>query len=125
MHTKSHSTVGYGWRLINSAIAGAVSGCRETIEKEGGRTLLWRAATDSWRTAAIGACLGAAASAKESEDPLFVMLKGGLIGGAVGLGAGILWNLRAPTGTALKSAMQNVNVLRDERWLERNPINYA
>jgi hypothetical protein len=50
---------------------------------------------------------------------------GGLVGSALGFGGGVAWASRGFTGTAARHAIRGVNNVRDARWLERNPIDYA
>jgi len=46
-------------------------------------------------------------------------------GGAIGFGLGIAWNCRHLTASIADGALRNVGKVRDERWLERHPIDYA
>ena len=50
---------------------------------------------------------------------------GGLVGCAIGFTGGVAWCTRAQTSAAARTALQNVQALRDARWLEKNPIAYA
>ena len=50
---------------------------------------------------------------------------GGLVGSAVALGGGAAWASRRFTGMAARRAMRGVNNVRDARWLEKHPIDYA
>ena len=50
---------------------------------------------------------------------------GGLVGSAIGFGGGVAWASRDFTGAAARSAIRKVNTVRDARWLEKNPIDYA
>jgi hypothetical protein len=49
----------------------------------------------------------------------------GLVGSALGFGGGAAWASRRFTGMAARRAIRGVNNVRDARWLERNPIDYA
>jgi hypothetical protein len=49
----------------------------------------------------------------------------GLLGGAVGFGAGIVWENRNLVASAARGALRNIDKVRDEHWLEKNPIDYA
>jgi hypothetical protein len=53
------------------------------------------------------------------------MLFFGLLGGAFGLGAGLLWQSRRITANAARGALRNVHEVRDEHWVEKHPIAYA
>ncbi|HET7891723.1 MAG TPA: hypothetical protein VFL34_09365 [Candidatus Sulfotelmatobacter sp.] len=49
----------------------------------------------------------------------------GLIGGAIGFGAGVLWENRQFTASVASGAWKKINQARDEHWFEKNPIDYA
>jgi hypothetical protein len=50
---------------------------------------------------------------------------GGLVGCAIGFGGGVAWASRDFTGAAARSVIHRVNAVREARWLEKNPIDYA
>jgi hypothetical protein len=52
-------------------------------------------------------------------------LTSGLIGGLIGLTAGIVWETRFLAASAAGGALDHVSKVRDEHWLEQNPIDYA
>jgi len=120
------SEVKYGRRILDSGLDGVRSG-REAFLS--GRPLtptvsesLRRAA----RPAALGVCLGALASYGgnhgRSAGRVFTL---SLLGGVIGLGAGVIWQNRRLTASALSVAWRNMGSVRDEHWLERHPIDYA
>lgn len=79
-----------------------------------------------WATTAIGAAIGAwSASRQRSRGSGYNLAMSGLIGGAFGFGCGMAWASRSVTGTAARSAIREINTVRDMRWLEKNPIDYA
>jgi len=49
----------------------------------------------------------------------------GLLGGAIGLGARIVWENRRLAASVARGALRNIERVRDEHWLERHPIDYA
>jgi hypothetical protein len=49
----------------------------------------------------------------------------GLFGGLVGLAAGVVWDTRLLAASAAGGALARIEKVRDEHWLERNPIDYA
>jgi len=49
----------------------------------------------------------------------------GFLGGAIGFGAGLLWESRLLTASVACGALRNIDRVRDEHWLERHPIDYA
>jgi hypothetical protein len=50
---------------------------------------------------------------------------GGLVGCAVGFTGGVAWGTRAQASAAARTALHDVQVVRDARWLEKNPVAYA
>jgi len=48
-----------------------------------------------------------------------------LLGCAIGLGAGFAWNSRHLSASVAENALKNIGKVRDERWLTKNPVNYA
>ncbi|MBZ5586070.1 MAG: hypothetical protein LAQ30_28545 [Acidobacteriia bacterium] len=79
-----------------------------------------------WTTTVIGAAVGMlstrAAGGRRSASNLAM---GGLLGSIVGCGAGVAWTSRRFTWTAAHHAVGLVNRVRDARWLEKHPIDYA
>jgi hypothetical protein len=49
----------------------------------------------------------------------------GLLGGAIGLTTGIAWKSRHLSASVAGRAWKNMGKVRDERWLDKHPINYA
>ncbi|MGA8489625.1 MAG: hypothetical protein WB711_04335 [Terriglobales bacterium] len=49
----------------------------------------------------------------------------GLLGGAIGLAAGIAWESRSLTASAASGALKSIGKIRDEHWLAKHPIDYA
>jgi len=47
------------------------------------------------------------------------------LGGALGFGAGLTWRTRRLTASMSHGALKKMNSVRDERWFEKHPINYA
>ena len=79
-----------------------------------------------WMLAAIGTALGLltislAGKRKSASRTAW----GGLVGGALGIGAGLVWASRGLVGHAARTATRRVNATRDARWLQTHPIDYA
>lgn len=49
----------------------------------------------------------------------------GVVGSAIGFVAGFAWKTRDLTESMAHSAFKQMNVVRDEHWLDRHPIDYA
>ena len=126
IHPAITTNVAFGKRLVDSSIEGASSGSRRALEEEPLTDVIRRAMREAGMPAAIGACVGAAASLWKGDGraPRNAVL-GGLVGAALGFSAGILWGSRNLTGAMVKGAVASVNATRDQHWLERHPIDYA
>ena len=79
-----------------------------------------------WTPAAIGATMGMlttrlAGKPKSRSRTAW----GALLGGVLGLGAGLAWASRGSIGHAARTATRRVNAVRDTHWLETHPIDYA
>ena len=80
----------------------------------------------AWAPAAIGAVVGATtASLTKNRRSGYGVAVGGLVGSVVGLGCGVAWASRGFTGALARGAIRKMNTVRDARWLEKNPIDYA
>jgi len=49
----------------------------------------------------------------------------GLLGGAIGFGAGVVWQDRCLAASVARGALRNIGRVRDQHWLDRHPIDYA
>jgi len=49
----------------------------------------------------------------------------GAVGSVIGLGAAVAWYSRHFTARAARNAARRIGLTADQRWLEKNPINYA
>jgi len=104
--------------LIHAGMDGAVTAEKTTVvPQQLIRSVL--AAT------AIGAGVGAATATLNKKRSGYELAAKSLIGAAVGLGCGLAWASRGLTGSMARGAMRKINVVRDARWLEKNPIDYA
>jgi hypothetical protein len=48
-----------------------------------------------------------------------------LLGGLIGLGAGMVWEDRLLIASTASGALKNIGKARDEHWLATHPIDYA
>ena len=79
-----------------------------------------------WTPAAIGTTLGVlttrlAGKRKSASRTAW----GGVVGGVLGISAGLAWASRGLIGHAARTATRRVNATRDAHWLETHPIDYA
>ncbi|MGA2353578.1 MAG: hypothetical protein ABSG02_03720 [Terriglobales bacterium] len=119
----SKSNAEYGRRLVLSGIKGARSAHEEFSDS------LAPDLADSLRSAlapaVLGACIGVLGGSPTREKSVGRALMFGLLGGAIGLGAGLAWESRRLTARVVDGALRNIGRVRDEQWLIKNPINYA
>jgi hypothetical protein len=116
------SDVNYIKRLTEAVLDGITSPPRAAADRAFGPILT----TALWTTAAIGAAIGAlSVSLNRRRTSGYRVAAGGLLGSALGLGAGVAWTSRDFTGAVARNTLKKVNNVRDARWLEKNPIDYA
>lgn len=122
----SKSEVEYGRRVLNSGLEGVRSG-QETFLHGRAVTPFFR---ESFRKAlvpaALGTCVGIlAACPRHGHHSERRFLISSLLGGLIGLTAGVVWECRFLAATAAGGALARIEEVRDEHWLEKNPIDYA
>jgi hypothetical protein len=122
----SKSEVEYGRRVLNSGLEGVRSG-REAFLNGRPLTPFFRESfRKALKPAALGACVGLLTSCPgRQRRSVAQVLASGLLGGLIGLGAGLVWEGRFLAGSAASSALKNIDKVRDEHWLEKHPIDYA
>ncbi len=122
----SQSSVEYGRKLVDSAVAGARSGENEFLKEELLTPYLSEAARQAIGPAMIGACLGAVGGYLQSgQRSKSRGLAFGLLGAVIGFGTGMIWDSRDFTASVASGAWKNIRRTRDEHWFEKNPIDYA
>ena len=122
----SKSSVDYGQRLVNSALEGAHEGEDEFLKDESLAPYLSESARHAFAPAVVGALLGALGGSmgNRRRSPARA-LAFGVLGGAIGFGAGVIWENREFTASVASGAWKKISQTRDEHWLEKNPIDYA
>jgi len=122
----SKSNLDYGRKLVDSALEGARAGEGEFLKEESLGAFLCGSSRQALAPAAIGACLGALggylATGRRSKTRAVVCA---LLGGAVAFGAGVFWQSRQLTASVASNSWKSIGKIRDEHWLEKNPIDYA
>lgn len=121
------SNLNYGKNLVGSSVEGARSAGRMMSEGECVGSVLAKSARDSWQVVAIGVGLGVLCGllTTRRKSSAGKVLACSVVGGIVGLGAGMAWETRQLTGDMARGAIRNAKVVRDAHWLERHPIDYA
>jgi hypothetical protein len=122
----SKSEAEYGRKILNSGIEGIHSGEQEFLQGTSLTPFLNGSAREALKPAVLGVCLGVMASRFGNErSSIGRALLLGLVGGAVGFGAGFVWETRRLTASAARGALRNTHRVRDEHWVEKHPIAYA
>ena len=124
--TWSRSEVEYGRKILNSGMEGARSGQKAFLSGRPLIPFLSQSVRNAWKPAAIAAGIGVLGSCSGSQrNSIGRALSFGLLGGVVGFGAGVVWQNRRLVTSATRCALRNIDKVRDEHWLEKNPIDYA
>ncbi len=125
-HNWSKSEFEYGRKVLHSALEGGRRGGEAFLEGRSLTPFLSEGVRHALKPAAVGACIGLLGSYPGDHRSSFPRaLAFGLVGWAIGLGAGVAWKTRGLTESVATNAVRNIGKLRDEHWLERHPIDYA
>ena len=115
--TKSNTR--YVMDLIHAGADGAASARRAA-----GAPPVFNRST--WVPAAVGAAAGVAtATLANRRRSNYGLAVAGLVGAAFGFGCGMAWASRTVLKAIARDAARNISTVRDARWLEKNPIDYA
>lgn len=122
----SKSSADYGSKLVDSAVEGARTGEGKFLKQEPLVPFLNESARRALTPAVVGAFLGALHGyLEDGRRSTSRALADGLLGGAIGFGAGMIWENRDLTASVVGSAWESIGKVRDEHWFEKNPIDYA
>jgi hypothetical protein len=120
------SNFGYGRELVRSGVDGAKSAGKASLEGQSVGSVLADSALQSWKHVAVGVAAGAVVGKLAgSRRPVRNAAIMGVCGGVLGFLAGMAWGTREVTGDIFHGVRRNVGAVRDSRWLEKNPIDYA
>jgi hypothetical protein len=128
MHVRewSHSNLEYGRKLVSSGLQGARKAEQEFLHGKPLGPVLSDSACTALIPAAIGACVAAlgcrSANGHRSATRAVAF---SVLGSVVGFAAGMAWGTRRLTSSVAAGARTRVEAVRDEHWLEANPIDYA
>lgn len=115
----------YGRKLVNAGISGIRSGYQD-FDPALASALVASSAEESLKLALTGACLGlvpAVLLARRSRTANSIVF--GTLGSVLGFVVGFSWKTRPLTSKLAHSAFHEVRRVKDEHWLETNPIDYA
>jgi hypothetical protein len=122
----SKANVDYGRRLLDSGIEGARSGQEAFLKGQSLTPFLSESVRSALMPAAVGAGIGVLSSyTAYRQKSITRALTFSLLGGAVGLGACLVWDNRRLTASVAESALRSIGKVRDEHWLAKHPIDYA
>jgi hypothetical protein len=122
----SKSEVEYGRKVLDSGLDGARSGREAFLDGRSLTPFLSESVRNALKPAALGACLGVLSGFPGNRRRSVARVLGlGLLGGAIGFGAGVVWENRRLAASVARGALRNIDRVRDEHWLERHPIDYA
>ncbi len=122
----SKANADYSRKLFVSGVEGARSGRATFLHGEALTPYLGESVRRALKPAALGAYLGVLGSYPGSrQKSVGRALVFGLLGGAIGLGAGFAWESRRLTASAAGGALRNIGKVRDEHWWAKHPIDYA
>ena len=116
----------YGRKLVNAGFHGIRAGKPAALNGQP----LFELAAESAGTVVSMAAAGASVALVAS----YLMQKRGraahtwmygAVGSALGFVAGVGWKSRKIASSLTHAAMKEVNVVRDQHWLEKHPIDYA
>ena len=118
--------VRYGQTLVKSGVSGLRSGQEAHLNGQPLSAALSESARASLSLATIGACAGLLRfylSGRRGRIPKSIAC--GVAGSAIGFCAAFVWETRNLTASMGRSARKQMGAVRDQRWLERHPIDYA
>jgi len=119
------SSLDYARKLIDSGLQGAGYGRERFFDTEPLAPFVNHSARRALQGAAVGACIGLLGSRLNRNGKSSRAMAYGALGGAIGFGIGLAWGTRRFTSSVAHGVLDNVNTVRDEHWLEKNPIDYA
>lgn len=119
------SDVQYRQRLLLSAMEGLKSGKAAFLNDRPVSSYLNQCARESFSPAMIAASVGALIACSRVRHKSAKAATLGMIGCAIGFGAAFVWKSRRLGASMARSAWEQLGRTSDQRWLERNPIDYA
>ena len=114
-------TTSYARKLANAGSSGVHSGWK-AFTGPALSMLVRDSAQDSVKLAAVGACIGLLFSYLMHRPHRFA---NAITFASLGLCAGIAWKTRTVSSSVACSALKEIDRVRNEHWLEMNPIDYA
>ena len=121
----SKTNLGYTRALVHSGLSGMRRGRDSELDGQPLSALLTRSARTGLNLALIGACAGVLAFYLSGRRRIARTVACGVAGSALGFVAGFVWKTRHLTASMGRSAFKEMGVVRDERWIEKHPIDFG
>ena len=123
---KIKSNIAYGQELVESGVEGANEARKATLKAPETVDMVTAAAQESWQGATIGVLAGAIFGVlTDDRKPLRGVITGGLLGAVAGFASSFAWKTRPLTSSMVQGASKRIGTVRNQHWLEKNPINYG
>jgi hypothetical protein len=121
----SKAEVEYGRKVLDSGVEGALSGREKFLDGKPMSGFMREWFQEAWKPAALGAAIGVLGSCPGNRKSVGRTVAFGVLGGIIGFAAGLAWDSRDLTKSAVSAALDNIERVRDEHWFEMHPIDYA
>jgi hypothetical protein len=117
------SDMAYLADLFDAGITGAMSSWNGVDGRESAR----RFTPAVYAPTLVGATIGVLSAFLGEKGPRSThrIVMSGLAGSALGFGGGAAWISRSLVRAAARGAVKKMDNVRDARWLEKHPIDYA
>lgn len=117
--------VDYTRELVHAAAEGAQTGEGAFLNGQPLAPFVNQWARSALGPALLGAFIGTLAACSHTRHRPLKAVVHGVIGCAIGFGAGFTWKSRGLGAHMASSAWKEIGRTRDEHWLQTNPIDYA
>ena len=122
----SRSEFEYGRKVLNSGVEGARSGREAFLRGRDLTPFLSDAARKALKPAIVGALVGVLGGyRRKGLGSVSRILGFGFLGSLIGFASGVAWESRDLTSSMAANAKRQIDRVRDEHWLQKNPIDYA
>jgi hypothetical protein len=121
----SKTRLRYGQALLHSGLSRLRWACDSQLDRQRLSAVLTRAALTSMGLAAIGVSAGLFRFRRSGRNSISRTIAYGVAGSAIGFAAGFTWETRDLTTNMARSALKEISTVRDERWIEKHPVNYG
>jgi hypothetical protein len=114
--------VAYGRKLLNAGVSGILRRGQTAVQEPSFFLILVKSAPVTAELAVVSACLGFLLSRRLHRRR---RLASSIAYAALGMFVGLTWKTRSVSASRVHSALKEIAQVRDEHWLEMNPIDYG